>query len=332
MKRRDIIAGLLVSTVIRHAQAQQSGKVYRIAILDPASPVEIMNESAGPEWPLYWSLFKGLRSLGYVEGLNLTVERYSGRANYSPDLARKAVSTKPDLIFGFPSDVLRDLRAATDTIPIVGILTFPADLPLIASVARPGGNLTGVSATTGPEVFGKRLALLREMIPRISRVGWLGLRGEYERRKPEIDESAREVGLTLIGPFLERPVTDEEIHRVLAAMSQEAVEALYVTEPAEIWIHMRLVIRLAQDYRLPTFHWYRYWAQVGGLMAYDYGTSDLGGIAAGQIDQILKGTKPGDIPIYQPQKFTLSINIKTAKAIGVTVPTALLASADEVIE
>lgn len=171
MKRRDFAAGLTLAATFGSAQAQQSAKRYRIAILDAASPVEVMNEFVGPEWPLWGSLFSELRRLGYVEGQNLTVERYSGRGNYSHDLARAVVASNPDLIFCVMDP--RDLMTATDTIPIVTFLGAPT--ALVGSMARPGGNLTGFAFSPGIEIVGKRLALLREIVPRMSRVGILAV-------------------------------------------------------------------------------------------------------------------------------------------------------------
>jgi putative tryptophan/tyrosine transport system substrate-binding protein len=329
MNRRDLIAGLLVIAATGRARAQQSAKQYRIAIFDAATPAEVMNESTGPDYPVWGPLFKELRRLGYVEGQNLTVERYSGSGSYSPDLARKVVASNPDVIFADTN--YWDLMSATTTIPIVAMLFAPSQSGL--SVAHPGRNLTGVSIAPGPEVVGKRLELLRGIVPNMSKVGLLAARANWEGLdKPVFEKFAKELGIAVVGPFVERPATEAEIRRVFAAMSGEHVDALYVTGDVEVWIHMPLVIRLAQQFRLPAIYVYRYWARIGGLMAYDYGLSDFGRIAADQIDQILKGRKPGDIPIWEAQKFTLTINLKSANALGLTVPPSLLTGADGVIE
>jgi putative tryptophan/tyrosine transport system substrate-binding protein len=332
MKRRDVIAGLMLSSTMGRVHAQQTNK-YRIAILDPGTPVEVMNESTGPEYPLWGPLFKELRRLGYVEGQNLLVERYSGRSNYTPDLARTIVGNNSDLIFCLSNQVAHDLIATTDRIPIVGLVADPIRSDLTRNMARPGGNFTGVSIDAGYDVWGKRLELLRDMVPRMSTVGVLTVRVGWERfYRTGFEKLAQGLGIAVVGPFLEKPVTEEEFRRVFAAMLKGRADAVYVTENSEVFIHAPLVIELAQKYRLPAVYNYRYHAQIGGLMAYDYGLSDLGRIVANQIDQILKGTKPGDIPIYQAEKYTLTINLKTAKTLGLTVPPSLLARADEVIE
>jgi putative tryptophan/tyrosine transport system substrate-binding protein len=332
MKRRSFIAGLSLATTIASAHAQQTKK-YRIAILDPATPVEVMNESTGPEYPLWGPLFKELRRLGYVEGQNLVVERYSARSDYTPDLARKVVATNPDLIFCLENLIAHDLIATTDRIPIIGLVADPIRYGLTRNMSRPGGSFTGVSVDAGYDVWGKRLELLRELVPRMSTVGVLTVRVAWERFfRTGFEKLAPELGIAVVGAVLERPVTEEKFRHAFTAMLKEHADALYVTETADVFIHAPLVIELAQKYRLPAIYNYRYHAQIGGLMAYDYGLSDLGRIVADQIDKVLAGIKPGDIPIYQAEKFTLTINLQTAKALGLTVPASLLARADEVIE
>jgi putative tryptophan/tyrosine transport system substrate-binding protein len=332
MRRRDLLIGSLLASAGGPAWAQQTGKVYRIAILDPGTPAEVMNESANPEFPLWGPLFTELRRLGYAERQNLTVERYARRSDYTPDLARKVVSRNPDLIFAVNNYVAQDVLAATDTIPVVGLIAVSLWPDLVAKLAHPGGNFTGVSIDAAVGVYGKHLELLREMLPNMSRLGIVTLKLYWERAKTPVEKFANDLGIAVVGPFLERPVTDTEIRRVLAAMSEERVQALDVIHVSEVFSHTPLIVQLAKEYRLPSVYFYRYFAQIGGLMAYDYGLSDLGGIIADQIDQILKGTKPGDIPIYQAQNYKLSINLNTAKALGITVPQSLLARADEVFE
>jgi putative tryptophan/tyrosine transport system substrate-binding protein len=333
VRRRTFIAGLSLVTTIGGAHAQLAGKVYRIAMLDPSAPVEVMNESTSPDFPLWGPLFKELRRLGYVEGQNLTVERYSGLGHYSPDLARKVVARSPDLIFALPNQIVHDLMVATNTIPIVGLMTFPVQAGLVTDIAHPGGNLTGISAAPGVGLVTKRLELLREMLPNMSRVGVLTTQTFFTSPAfKNLNQLANQLGITVVAPLLEGPVTEAAIRRVVAAISEERGDGLYVQGDPEVFPHMRFVINLAREFRLPDIYPYRYFCEIGGLMAYDFGLSDFGLIAARQIHQILEGTKPGDIPIWEGQKFTLSINLKTAKALGLTVPQTLLSRADEVIE
>jgi putative tryptophan/tyrosine transport system substrate-binding protein len=342
MNRRDVIAGLLVATAVGRARSQESAKHYRIAILEqgPYRP-PTMNESNRPEYWVWRPFFAELSRLGYVEGENLTIERYWGGmdgGDYSPDLARKVVASNPNLIFANNNIAAHDLVTATSTIPIIAWMGAPVRNGLVANVAHPEGNLTGVDLAIGFEVTGKRLQLLRELVPQISKLGYLTVRAVWESTiaqlgKPHPFEMlAKKLGVTIVGPFLERPVTESEIRHVFAAMSQERVDALYVGDLIEVQVHLPLIVRLVQEYRLPAISFFPYFVEIGGLIAYANNTSEMGRIAADQIDQVLKGKKPSDIPIYRAEKFTLAINLKTAYALGLTVPPAMLAQADEVIE
>ena len=325
MRRRKFIGGVLLAATMPQVRAE-SVKTYRIAIFDLITPADVMNESAGPQYPLWRPLFTELRRLGYVEGHNLAIERY-GIKEYSPDLARKVVAGHPDVIFADQNTAVRDVATATKTIPIVGIMVQSSQGQ---NLAHPGGNLTGISFALGIEFTGKRLELLREMVPNISKVGLLTTRETWERDfKPSIEQVTKRLGIAVVGPFLES-LTTEELRRIFSVMSKENVDALNVT--ADLWRDMPQVIQLAQEFRLPATYPNKYFAQIGGLMAYSFDIPELGRVAADQIDQILKGTQAGDIPIYQAEKFTLTINMKTAKTLGLVVPSSLLAQADEVIE
>jgi len=327
MKRRKFIGGLLLSATMGQARAEAT-KTYRIVILDPITPVDVMNESSGPYYPLWRPLFQELRRSGYVERQNLTVERY-GIKEYSADLAQKVVADHPDVIFAEGNAVVHDLMSAASTIPIVALM-FPVLPSLIINLAHPGGNLTGINTNPG-DFVGKRLELLRELVPNVSKVGVLTTRGDWTHGlNKAVEQATQKVGVSVGDLFLETPVSEAVIRRFFAESAKERVDALFVN--ASVWAFMPLVIQLAREYRLPAVYPYVYFAQVGGLIAYDYGLSDFGHIVADQIDQILKGTKPGDIPIYQAEKYTLTINLKTAKTLGLTVPPSLLARADEVIE
>jgi putative tryptophan/tyrosine transport system substrate-binding protein len=329
MGSTSFIGGLLLAATMGQARAEVA-KTYRIAILDPITPVDVMNESAGPYYPLWRPLFTELRRLGYVEGQNLTVERY-GIKEYSPDLARKVVAGSPDVIFADGGNaVVHDLLPATSTIPIVAFM-FPLPSAFITNIAHPGSNLTGIDINPGDEVAGKRLELLREMLPNMSKVGYLATRESWKHDlSTDVERATKKLGVTVVDLFLETPVSEPVVRRFFADIAKERVDALVVT--GSVFPFTPLVIQLAQEYRLPAMYGYSYFAQIGGLIAYDFGLKYMGRILADQIDQILKGTKPGDIPIYQAEKFDLTINMKTAKALGLTVPPALLASADEVIE
>jgi putative tryptophan/tyrosine transport system substrate-binding protein len=331
MRRRGFIAGLLVAATMGRAQAQQTGKVYRIAIVSPATPVGELTENGG--LPFWRAFFEELRRLGYVEGQNIVIDRFSGRTDRYPELVREVVRRNPDLIWVSTPRLTLDFKAATATIPIAAFASDPIAYGIVASLARPGGNITGVAGDTALDVSGKRLALLKQTIPTLSKVGYLTTRTSWEGPGgAALREMAQRVGVSLIGPPLDGLIQEAEFRRVFAAMAQAGVEALFVSGESEIFANRRLIVELANKARLPSIYQFREHAELGGLTAYAYDFPDIMRHSAGQVDRILKGTKPGEIPYYQETKFELVINLKTAKTLGLTIPPSLLTVADEVIE
>jgi ABC-type uncharacterized transport system substrate-binding protein len=330
MKRREFIAGLLVAATLGQARAQQPAKVHRIAFVAVAFPIAEITETGN--WRVF---FQELRRLGYIEGRNLNVERHSVERP-TVELARDVVRSKPDVIFSIGSAWLPLLKPLTATIPIVATMADPVGYGLVASLARPGGNITGVSTDAGPEVVTKRLELLKEAFPQASRVGVL-----YTRYGPlpgspyweQLQKAAQRLGLLLLATRSEGTLQETEYRHFFEVMAQEHADALYVGPEAEIfWGHPRLIVELAEKNRLPAIYPYADYVRAGGLMAYSTDFVELRTRAAGCIAQILNGASPGDIPIYQATKFKLLINLKAANAIGLTIPPSLLARADEVIE
>src|SRR5262249_42985981 len=315
------------------ARAQQPAKVHRIAIISTAVPVTDITETSSLR--NYRAFFQELRRLGYVEGRNLIVERYSGlgRTEHYAELAREVVRSKPDLILAISNIWVQHLKPMTTTIPIVGLVGDPVGFGLVASLAHPGGNITGISVDTGPEIETKRLQLIREAIPRLSRVGVLMTRWQWESpRGAALREAAQRLGVLLVGGPLEGTIQEAENRRVFEAITQEHADALYVGPDAEKIANRRLIVAFAEKNRLPTIYPFPEFVEVDGLMAYAVDLVDQFTRAAGYIDQILKGTSPGDIPIYQAAKFELVVNVKAANAIGLTIPPSLVLRADEVIE
>jgi ABC-type uncharacterized transport system substrate-binding protein len=336
MRRREFIAGLLVAATTGRAQAQQSAKVYHIAIVHPSEPVAELTETGTARFA---ALFKELRGLGYVEGQNIVVERYSGagRTQHYSELASEVVRKKPDLIFANTSRMVQNFKAATATIPIVGVMADPVPVGIVDSLARPGGNITGVCVDAGPEIWGKRLELLREVVPGISRVGFLAPRAVWEgpfgiTAIAALRPAAERMGVSIIGPPLEGTLQEAEYRRVFDAMIEGHPDAVIVGDQTENLSNARLIVELAAKSRLPTIYPFREQVEAGGLMAYATDLLDLYRRAAGYVDQILKGAKPGEIPIYLAVKFELVVNVKAAKAIGLTIPPSLLLRANEVIE
>ena len=330
IRRREFLAGLLVAATLRSARAQPA-KVHRIAIIATARPVTDITETSSVR--LWRAFFQELRRLGYAEGRNLIVERYSGlgRTEHYAELARDVVRSKPDVILAAGNVLVQHLKSLTATIPIVGAMGAAVDYGFVASLAHPGGNLTGISIDTGPEIETKRLELLKEALPRVSRVGLLSrpLPGTpYVKAR---QEAAQSLGILLVGPWLEG-FRETEYRRVFDAITQEHADALYVGTDSENFVNRRLIVDWAEKNRLPTIYPYREFVEIGGLMAYAIDLVDLYTRLAGYIDQILKGASPGDIPVYQAAKFEFVINVKAAKAIGLSLPPALVLRADEVIE
>jgi putative ABC transport system substrate-binding protein len=332
MKRREFIAGLLVAATLGQARAQQPTKVHRIAIVTLGIPIAEITETSNP---FYRAFFRELRRFGHIEGRNLIVERYSPERP-TVEMARDVLRSKPDVIFSIGQWV-RILKPLT-TIPIVAILGDPVGLGLVASLAHPGGNITGVSVDAGPEVEIKRLELLKETFPQASRVGVLAagyylselVRGGLARE--QFREAAQRLGLLLLAPRLEGTLQETEYRSMFEVLAQEHADSLFVGGEPESWGHRRLIVELAEKNRLPAIYPYRDYVEAGGLMAYSVDFVELWTQAVGCIAQILNGASPGDIPIYQAAKFELVINLKAAKALGLTIPPSLFARADEVIE
>jgi len=224
-------------------------------------------------------------------------------------------------------------KVATDTIPIVGAIADPVAYGLVESLARPGGNVTGVSVDAGLEVWGKRLDILKEIIPGLSRVAFLAAtREQWESPNgPAVREAAERLGISLIVSPLEGDLGDAKYRHVFELMAQERADALIVNPSPENFTYRRLIVELSEKARLPTLYGARYYMELGGLIAYAYDSVDAFRRLAGYVDQILKGRKPADLPFYQ-SNYLLIIHLKTANALGLKIPTSLLATADEVIE
>jgi putative tryptophan/tyrosine transport system substrate-binding protein len=308
------------------ADAQQAGKVPRIGLLSTTSP------SDRP--PLLDAFRQGLRELGWVEGQNIVIDyRYAeGRVDRLPDLAAELVRLKLDLIVSAGTQGVTAAKNATETIPIVMIgVRDPVGTGLIASLQRPGGNVTGVSGSAGLEIVAKQLELLKETVPKIRRVAILSnpANAYHQLAIREVNVAARSLGVQL--QLLEARGPNE-FDGAFAAMAKERVGALLVLSDAMLNSHRTRLADLAARSRLPAAYGVRESVEAGGLMSYGPSFLDFYRRSAAYVDKILKGAKPADLPVEQPTKFELVINLKTAKALGLTVPDTLLARADEVIE
>jgi putative ABC transport system substrate-binding protein len=339
VRRRDFTIGLLLAAAGPSVRAQEPAKQHRIAIVIPAGAVADISETTSDALNrrLYQPFFEQLRRLGDVEGQNLTVERYSGegRPKGFPDLAREVAGRDTDVIVAITNPIALAVRAATGTTPIVWIGVEALGEGLVTSLARPGENITGVSLYDA-EIYGKRLQILKEAVPSASKIAWLDPRRAWEAASAQVfrqayHEASRRLQISLI-PMLLEESTPSEYQRVFAKIAQERPDAIMVSDIGDLIPYRQLIVELVEKSRLPAIYGYREYVEAGGLMAY---AADLGEAMqrmADDVHHILNGTKPGDIPIYQSTKFDLVINLKSAKALDLTIPPALLATADEVIE
>ena len=326
--RRDflIAAGALLAAPLA-AEAQQAAKVARIGYLST-------NLAALPNRPEAFR--QGLRDLGYVEGRNLVIEyRYAeGKVEQLPALAAELVALKVDVIVASGTLAALAAKQATSTLPIVfSPAGDPVGSGLVTSLARPGGNVTGLSAFA-PELVGKRLELLKQAVPGVSRVavlwqpGAFGERAEMDTLK-RAEVAARDLGVPLQFVEARGPA---DFDRAFSDMTRARAGALTVLASNMFNSEGRRLVGLAAKNRLPALYSARELVDAGGLMSYGANLADLNRRAATYVDKILKGTKPADLPVEQPTKFELVINLKTAKALGLTIPQSVLARADEVIQ
>jgi putative ABC transport system substrate-binding protein len=333
MRRREFMAlvgGLAVWPLA--GQAQQRATQHRIAIFHPAIPTTLLTETGGGS--AWRAFFSELRRLGYVEGENLIIERYSAEGHHEryANLAREIVTSNPDLIVTGTNPVVIAFKAATSTLPIVAFMLDPLKAELVTNLAKPGGNLTGITLDAGIEIWGKRLEILKEAVPSTAKAAFLGMRDGWEGSFGQfLRDAAGRLGISLIS-MLPQQGTPSEIERVFAEMEQHRPDAVLVSGEGDLYAHRQLIAELTQKHRLPAMCPYRDYPDAGALMAYTVDLAELLRRMADDVHKILHGAKPGDIPIYQATKFQLLINLKAAKALSLTLPPALLARADEMIE
>jgi putative ABC transport system substrate-binding protein len=273
---------------------------------------------------------QGLRDLGYVEGQNLVIEqRYAeGDDERLPALAAELVRLRVEVLVTAFTRAALAAKDATTTIPIVmSGVSQPVERGLVASLAHPGGNLTGLANTPGPEFAGKQIELLKEAVPTLSRLGVLWDSTFQDVR--EYEAAAQALGLTVIAADVQKP---EHVAAAFATMLQERAEALFVTAAAQNVRYYPQIIEFATVHRLPTMFHDRSAVEAGGLMSYNLNWPDLRRYSAVYVDKILKGAKPADLPVERPTTFELVINLKTAQALGITLPPDLLVLADKVIQ
>jgi putative ABC transport system substrate-binding protein len=325
MRRRAFITLLGGASVWSLAAlGQQAGRLVRIGFL---------SGGAGPN-PNVYGFQHGLRQLGYVEGQNLVlIYRWGGAQRRGPglvDLARELLELNVDVLASHTTEAIAAIRSLSAAIPIVmTAISDPIGNGLVTSFARPGGNTTGVTLFSN-ELAGKRLEVLNQVVPQLRRVAILAERDRppTETLISETQTAAQALGLVL-QTFEVRP---EEIVESLRSIEQGRPDAVIIQQNLSFTPYLRQIADLAISYRLPTVHPTREFVEAGGLLAYGPSLFALGERSAWYVDRIFKGTKPADLPVERPIKFELILNVKTAKALGLTFPDKLLAVADEVIE
>jgi putative ABC transport system substrate-binding protein len=317
-----ILFALSLLPMPRAAEAQHAGKVYRIGYISPGPGPGVLTDT----------FRQGLRDLGYVEGQNLVIEyRWLGRGNRLPELTTELVGLKPDLIVTVSHRVSLEAKRATTTIPIVfAHVNDPVGVGLVPSLAHPGGNVTGLSAQ-GIDLIAKRLELLKELLPSAGRIAYLG--NPEEPYSPvylrEAQRAAHVLGLQEVFSLEAR--TDGDFDAAFAVLTARPPDALLIEPNGLNGSNSQRISAFALAHRLPTIHALRGFIDAGGLLSYGPEMHAHFNRLASYVDKILKGAKPADLPVEQPTKFELVINLKTAKTLDLTIPPTLLVLADEVI-
>jgi putative tryptophan/tyrosine transport system substrate-binding protein len=304
----------------------------RLAIISPAAKPDAMRIGGDPNWTI---LFEEIKRLGYVEGANLIVDRYSaeGRLDRLPEIARDVVATRPDVIFAVSNALVLALQSETRTIPIVALTGDPLADGIISSLARPGGNITGVSIDAGLEFTGKLIEFLTEAVGRLANVRVLATPPSWQSPFGKtIREAAEKMNVPLQLEPLQNPINETEYRRAFDAMQRDHVDGVVLAAEAVNYANRLLLGRLAQQYRLPAISSFTDSVEAGALMSYAFDLKAGVRRLAAQIVEILNGGNPAEMPFFQETHWELVINLKAAKELGLEIPAGLVASADAVIE
>jgi putative ABC transport system substrate-binding protein len=325
MDRRSFISALPAGVFVARsvAEAQSVARVYRVGFLLGSSRESVAS--------LFNALRDGMRELGYVEGRNVVFEqRYAaGRTDKLPGLATELVRLHPDVIVTGSSIHVAAVKRATTTIPVVMVFTAdPVGAGFVESLARPGGNITGLSADASPELWAKYLTLLRDIVPRLSRVGVMG-QTSAQVEFAQLEAASRKLDIALEVVDLRTP---DDFDEAFAGMMRKRIGALIVVVSPLTYFLKERIAEAALKVRLPTISNADQYAQAGLLLSYGPALVDLYRQAANFVDKILRGAAPADLPVEQPTKFELVINLRTAKGLGVAIPQPMLLRADQAIQ
>lgn len=328
---RKLIGTLLLGLIAGQVSyAQQPGVAHRVGLVFVASPIASM-AGRDPVHPSVRAFVRELRRLGYTEGKNLVLERRSaeGRSERIEGILKDLLRLDMNVIVTAGNDVPRMLMRMTGTVPIVMATSrSPLEAGLVTSLARPQGNVTGLSIDAGAQIEARRLELLTQAIPGISRVAFLGTGNDWEE---PMGRATRAAAGTLGVGLAHVEVTLGRYEDAFARLARERPDAVFVANSASNFAHRKRIADFLMKSRLPAVHPFREIVEVGGLMSYGADVPDLYRRAAGYVDRILKGVEPGDLPVEQPTKYDLAINLKTAALLELTIPQALLLQADELL-
>ena len=331
MKRRDfLLATALLASSVPGAIAQQPAAKKRLAAI-VFGKIEDMRIGGNPNATIF---LEELQRLGYVEGGNLIIERWLYQSGRMEEIAREVVDTKPDVIASPGTPMTVRLKAATTTIPIVAFTGDPIRFGLVSNLARPGGNITGVSVDAGVEVWAKRLQLLSSAAPKLANVvfvssegGWTGAGGQVVR------DASQKLGISLVRGTVSSPHGEAEYRSTFSSLQRDQLDGLMLSDEGHLHLPQKsLLVQLTQQMRLPTIYPYREFAEAGGLISYSSDLKSLIRRQAAQIVEILRGANPGNIPYFQAERFELVVNLKTAKELGIEIPAELVGGATAVIE
>ncbi len=331
MNRRDLLAAMSVLLSASLVRAQPTRKMVRVVLIYQSAPVSDM---VGPEpvHPLSRAFVHGLRDLGYVEGQNLLLEHRSldGKIERAAEVVAEVLRLNPDLIVSASNGITRAAKQATALVPIVMAGNVaPVEAGLVASLARPGGNVTGLTFDAGVEIEGRRLQLLQEVAPKITRVAYVGSESSWESAGPKhMRATAHSLGL---GLFLAAS-KGNDFAPAFATVNRERADAMFAGTETGTFNNRRHIIKFAAESGRPASYGHQESVLEGGLMSYGMSATDVYRRAAAYVDKILKGVRPGDLPVEQGTKFELLVNLKAAKTLGLTIPQTILLRADRVIE
>jgi putative ABC transport system substrate-binding protein len=331
MKRRDVLAAAISIASASEALAQPAGKLPRLAIVSPAEPTSVMVEDGAN--PYYRVLFEELRRRGRIEGKTLAVDRYGQEhlGGGPAALLETVLRGKPDVVYAIAAAAF--IKSAAATVPVVALSGDPIAMGLVQNLARPGGNITGMSVDVGPMLHGKRIELLRDVFPAMSELIYVSLRPSWEAfLGPAMRMAAEKAGIGLVPKLIDVPASEEDYRRAVAESPRASGTAIMIGDSPTALRYRSAIVAAVAETKLPAIYTFPESVEAGGLMAYSFDLKELNRRAAQNIDAILRGTPAGEIPYYQATTFKLSINLKTAKSQGIVFPPSILGRADEVIE